>query len=193
MLIRDVMSSPAVTVTADTPIKDALVLLDEHEITTMPVVDRAGGLVGIVSEADLLRDAAPLTATARTPVRVTTVTPPRRIGESMTHQVVSVMADDDVEEAVDLLTSTVLKSLPVLLHGRVVGVISRRDLIHALATSDQRIRQEVQTLLLGESSEWSAQVTDGIVTISGPYDDRQRRVAEILAGTIPGVVAVYVR
>jgi CBS-domain-containing membrane protein len=193
MLIRDVMSSPAVTVTADTPIKDALVLLDEHEITTMPVVDRAGGLVGIVSEADLLRDAAPLTATARTPVRVTTVTPPRRIGESMTHQVVSVMADDDVEEAVDLLTSTVLKSLPVLLHGRVVGVISRRDLIHALATSDQRIRQEVQALLLGESSEWIAQVTDGIVTITGPYDDRQRRVAEILAGTIPGVVAVYVR
>jgi CBS-domain-containing membrane protein len=154
----------------------------------MPVVDREGRLVGIVSEADLLRDAVTLTVATSTPVRVSTVTPPRRIGEVMTHQVVSVTADADVDEAVDLLAAMVLKSLPVLLGGRVVGMVSRRDMI-----GDQRIRDEVVTLLRAESEAWGAEVNDAVVTVTGPADDRERRVAEVLAGTVPGVVAVYVR
>lgn len=85
-----------------------------------------------------------------------------------------------------------LKSLPVLLHDRVVGVISRRALLHALATRDQRIRSGLNALLRAESKDWCAEVRDGVATVTGPVDDDQRRIAEALAGTVPGVIAVQV-
>ena len=57
MLVKDVMTSPAITVPARTTVKEGLRLLDEHRVTSLPVVDGKGHMVGIVSEADLLRDA----------------------------------------------------------------------------------------------------------------------------------------
>jgi CBS domain-containing protein len=146
-----------------------------------------------VSEADLIRDAAPLTMTAGSPVRLSAGAPFRTVAEVMTRQVVTVGADEDVEAAAELFMSSFLKSLPVLLRGQVVGVVSRRDLIHALATRDRRIRDEVLSVLRVESRSWSADVEDGVVCVTGPGDDHERRIAETLAGTVAGVVAVHVR
>jgi CBS domain-containing protein len=194
MLIRSLMTSPAVTVSGDTPVGDALRLLDEHRITALPVVDRDGRLLGVVSEADLLRDAVPVDAPAGiAPLRLSTVTPARRIDELMTNLVISVDADSDVDEAIDLMTSTMVKSLPVVLHGRVIGVISRSDVVHLLATRDRRIRDEVLVLLRGECDDCGVDVRDGVVTVTGATSDHERRLAELLAGAVAGVVAVHVR
>jgi CBS domain-containing protein len=193
MLIRELMTSPAITVTGQTPIGAALQLMDERKITSLPVVDQHGALTGIVSEADLVSDGGLLDD--RFPVaavRTTAATPPRRVAEVMTHLVVSVRTDDELEVAIDLMRSTMVKSLPVLENGRVVGMISRSDVIHLLAGRDRRIQTEVVELLNAESPGWAVQVQDGVVTVTGPADPHERRLAELLSGTVRGVVAVQI-
>jgi CBS domain-containing protein len=194
MLIREVMTAPAITVTTDTSTRDALRLLDRNQITALPVVDRHGNLVGVLSEADLLQDAVlPEDRPPAAAVRLSTAPPVRRIGEVMTHLVVTVTGDSDLDQAVELMTSTMLKSLPVVDHGRVIGVVSRRDVIHMLATRDQRIRADVAELLRSECPDWLVEVDDGVVRVTGPDNEHQRRIAEVLAGTVTGVVAVHVQ
>ena len=193
MLIRDLMTTPAVTVTAETPIGTALRLLDDRKITAMPVVDKNDVLTGIVSEADLVQDAALLND--RVPVaavRTTTETPPRRVVDVMSYLVATVDAGDDLEVAIDLMWSTMVKSVPVLDKGRVVGMISRSDVVHLLAGRDDRIRTEVRELLDAECPDWHVEVHDGVVTVTGPADSHERKLADVLAGTIRGVVAVRI-
>jgi CBS domain-containing protein len=123
MLVREVMTSPAVTVRPGETVRDAMALLDRLRITALPVVDDAGRPVGVVSEADLLREVfGPTTRDT--------------VAGVMTCQVLSVSADDDVAQAFALMDHVALKSLPVLLHGRVVGVISRCDLVASVARGD---------------------------------------------------------
>lgn len=193
MLIRNLMTAPAVTVTAETPIGTALRLLDDQKITAMPVVDRNGVLTGIVSEADIVQDATLLND--RVPIaaiRTTTETPPRRVADVMSYLVVTVDADDELGVAVDLMWSTMVKSLPVLEHGRVAGMISRSDVVHLLAGRDDRIRTEVRELLQAESPDWQVDVRDGVVTVVGPADPHERKLADVLAGTVRGVIAVRI-
>lgn len=193
MLIRDLMTTPAISVTPETPISAALQRLDDAKITSMPVVDGHGTLCGIVSEADLVEDQnliddrIPLTV-----VRVPGPVVPRRVADVMTHLVVTVGADQELEAAIDLMRSTMMKSLPVVEHGRVTGMISRSDIIHLLAGRDRRIQSEVTELLQAEAPQWQVQVQDGIVTVAGPADPHERHLAEVLAGTIRGVVGVQI-
>jgi CBS domain-containing protein len=194
MLIRDLMSTPAVTVTAETPIGKALRILDDRKITAMPVVDKSGVLAGIVSEADLVQDSALLND--RVPVaavRTTADTPPRRVADVMSYLVATVDAGDDLEVAIDVMWSTMVKSVPVLDKGRVVGMISRSDIVHLLAGRDDRIRAEVRDLIDAECPDWQVEVHDGIVTVTGPADAHESKLADVLAGTIRGVVAVRIR
>lgn len=194
MLIRDLMTAPAVSVTFETPIGTALGLLDDRKITAMPVVEKNGALIGIVSEADIVQDATVISD--RGPIaaiRTTTETPPRRVADVMSHLVVTVNADDELDVAIDLMWSTTMKSLPVLDHGRVVGMISRSDVVHLLAGRDDRIRTEVRELIQAESPDWQVDVRDGVVTVTGPTDPHERKIADILAGTVRGVIAVRIR
>jgi CBS-domain-containing membrane protein len=193
MLIRELMTAPAVTVMGDTTIGEALRLLDDHKITAIPVVDRHGDLVGVVSEADLIQDALQLDDRVPTvAVRVSASAAPRHVGEVMTHLVVSVHDDDDLDTAVDLLRLTMVKSLPVLQQGRVVGMISRSDVIHLLAGRDKRIRGDVADMLRGENPDWQVEVSDGIVKVTGPTDEQEQQRAEVLATTVRGVIAVHI-
>jgi CBS domain-containing protein len=193
MLIRDLMTTPAVTVTAQTPIGLALRLLDDRKITAMPVLDTAGILVGIVSEADLVQEEGLLDdRVPKATVRTTTDTPARRIADVMSHLVATVDADDELEVAIDLMWSTMVKSLPVLDHGRVIGMISRSDVIHLLAGRDDRIRAEVREIIQAENPGWQVDVRDGVVTVTGPADPRERSLADTLAGTVRGVIAVRI-
>ena len=190
MLVRDVMTSPAVTVTPYTTAHEALRLLDECHITALPVVDDDGVVVGVVSEADLLalipdgRHSDPLA-----PVGAAAT---RRVRELMTHPAVTVDADSKVIAAVELMRSSVMKSLPVVLNGRIVGVVSRSDLVRVLAHTDDRIRYDVIGLFRADGANWLVDVSDGVVTISGPVTDRQRRDAEAIARSVTGVVDVRV-
>jgi CBS domain-containing protein len=76
--------------------------------------------------------------------------------------------------------------------GKVVGVVSRRDVVHLLARQDDAIRREVDELVRMENDDWLVDVADGVVRVTGPADEHERRVAEVLAGSVTGVVAVRV-
>lgn len=193
MLVREVMSAPAITVTAQTLTRRALKMLDEYGITAMPVVDADGGVVGVVSEADLVRDEILPDPRARmTPVRISEWGPPQRVGDVMSTRPLAVSSGTDLVDAVDLMTSTVVKSLPVVDDGRVVGVISRRDVVRLLARRDEVIAAELADLIRSEGAGWVVEVTDGVVHVHGPVDEHERRIAEVLAGSVAGVVAVRV-
>lgn len=193
MWVRDAMTSPVVTVTEDMSVRAALKLLDRHRVTSLPVVDDAGRVVGIVSEADLVRDAILRDQRKRIiPQDVKDTPPPRRVGDVMTAHPVTVTGTDDLADAVELLTTTTVKSLPVLEEGHVVGVLSRRDVVHLLAREDERIEADVEELFRAEGVDWLVDVDEGVVRISGPAGDPERRLAQALAGTVTGVVAIRV-
>jgi CBS domain-containing protein len=137
MLVREVMTSPAVTVGPREPVRDAIALLDRYRITSIPVVDDAGRPVGVVSEADLLRTTFGRDRRLHTDsVAPGDHGPCETVGEVMTSPARSVSADSDLIDAFDLMDDTVVKSLPVLLNGRVAGVVSRRDIVAALARGE---------------------------------------------------------
>jgi CBS domain-containing protein len=186
MLVREVMTSPAVTVTPYTTAHEALRLLDEYRITALPALDDDGRVVGVVSETDLLAmvpDADPGLPRPQ----------PVRVRELMSQPAVTVSADSTVAEAVRLMTAAAVRSLPVVVDDRIVGIVSRSDLIHTLAHADDLIRTEVIRHIRAAGSDWMVEVTDRIVTISGPVTDEQRHHAEELAGTVHGVADVRCR
>jgi len=194
MFVREIMSSPAVTVGPTTPVKDALVLLDEHGITAVPVTDTHNRVVGIVSEADLLRDTVrPELRARRLLLGDASEQQRRRVIDVMSLMTITVDGGADLDEAVDLMTSTAAKSLPVVDEdGRVIGVVSRSDIVHVIARSDTAIRGEVDELLRTAGTDWEVDVTDGVVTITGPVDLAERRIADMVAGSVSGVVGVQV-
>ena len=127
MLVRDVMSSPAITIRPDDEAAEAARVLDRLNVTCLPVVDRDRHLLGIISEADVV---------ARLAGAGDRSTDGARVSDLMTRKVLSVQPDDELAWVMDLMTGTVLKSLPVVMHDRVVGMVSRRDVVRAFARGD---------------------------------------------------------
>jgi CBS domain-containing protein len=127
------MTSPAVTITPLDDVAEAARVLDRLNITSLPVVDEDKRLLGIIGEADIiggLRAHGLGNATPHWRVEAT------RIQDVLTRRVVTAQADDDLASVVETMSGMALKSLPVLLHGRVVGMVSRRDVVRALARGD---------------------------------------------------------
>ena len=193
MLVRELMTPDPVTVSEDTPVKTALVLLFRHKITSMPVVGRHGRLSGVVSEADLIRDlvrADPrsheLTLDGEWDDR------PVVVGDVMSAHAVTVHPDTELAQAVDLITSTTVKSVPVVDHdGAVKGMLSRSDVVRVLARADDELARDIDALLESVGlGDWMAEVTDGSVVLAGPEDARERALAHLVAGTVPGVVQI---
>ena len=194
MLVRDVMTTQVVSVRPEARVKEAIQLLDEHQITAMPVVDADGRLVGVVSEADVLRDALmPDRRTHEIPVAIEGRTKDLTVNDVMTHLPMSVTADADLSIAASVLVDTAIKSLPVVDGDQVVGMVSRRDVIAVLAKSDPLIEAEVDELLRSADVECEVDVLDGMVSLSGPTESHAREIARVLASTVPGVVGVSFR
>jgi CBS-domain-containing membrane protein len=195
MLVHEVMTSDPVTVHPETTVKDALGLLDRHSITTLPVVDASSTLVGVLSEADLLLGRVLPDARASLIPRTTEQSDEagRTVGAVMTSLAMTCTPDTDVAEVTRLMTTTGVKSLPVIdADHRVVGVVSRRDIVHAMARSDSEIAQELTTLFDKLGLEWSVEVEDGYVRVSGPLEARDRSLALSAVSTVAGVVDVRI-
>ncbi|WP_067461383.1 CBS domain-containing protein [Actinomadura macra] len=194
MLVREAMTSPVVTIPPGATIRQAVRVLDEHEITALPVLD-GGRLVGIVSEMDLLRgefEADPR-AFARPVARPGTPSP-RQVGDVMTREVRTVRPTADVAELAEMMMRTRIKSVPVLDGPDIVGIVSRRDLVAILARGDARIRDDVLAAIAEYGADpWDVSVDDGAVELSGTAGESARRIAEVLARTVPGVTRVSVR
>lgn len=194
MRVRDIMSHPVVTVRSTDPIEGAAALLADRRVTAAPVVDGDGRLIGIVSEGDLLRDRIPADPTAYlrpVPVRHDR---PRVVAEVMTRKVMTAWLDEDVSDVARTMLDHDVRSVPVLDGGRLVGIVSRRDLLRTVVRSDAVLRDEIQQRLDGYSSgsrRWTATVTDGTATIDGSFDDEtEQRIVCVMVHTVPGVGGV---
>jgi CBS domain-containing protein len=191
MLVREVMTSPAITVPETATIKEAIALLEHHSIAAMPVLDDSGDIVGVISEADVIREmVVPDQRAHAAPVRLTAPPFHSRVVDVMSHHPLTVTSDTELARAADLITSTAVKSLPVFDRGQVVGVISRRDIIRLLSREDPRIEAEVDELLRQTGADWLVDVTDGIAVVDGPSDERQRELARVLVWSVPGVIGL---
>src|ERR1051326_8430524 len=134
------MSRPAITVRPSTSIKEAARLLVKHGISATPVLDERGGLVGIVSEADLVSiEARPDPRSQATPLAPTAGTTPRTVAEVMTQNVISVEAATEVSQAARTMLDSGIKRVPVMKDGRVGGIVSRRDLMRVIARRDESL------------------------------------------------------
>lgn len=195
MLVRDLMTPDPRTVTPGTPVKEAISRLAELGITSLPVVDEDQQLCGIVSEADLIRDLVPRDPRSQErPIETAPLYAPHTVDEVYTRSAASVRTDDDVATAVELMSALSAKSLPVLgPDGRLAGILSRSDIVAALARADDVIAADIDDLLtdLGHG-DWLVEVDEGVVRVSGPASVAERSLAHVVAHTVPGVVEVEV-
>jgi CBS domain-containing protein len=191
MRVRQVMSSPAVVAAPETSVKQAAAVLDEHGFTCLPVVDAYGHLVGAVSEADLLMNRFP--PDPRIPIVERSE---REVGATvsdvMTAKVLTVAPDDEVSVVLASLHAEGHRSAPVVESGRVVGVITYRDLVRALARDDALIAADVRRRLdlYGGHDRWTVTVHGGEVTLAdGRLDPVERSIALRVAESVLGVTA----
>lgn len=193
--VADVMTQQVVTVTPETSFKEAVRLLRRRRVSGMPVVDRTGALVGIVSETDLLNkvekrapDSYVLESRRQQLDRVKAAG--LNVGSVMTREVVTIRADHPVALAARELHSHGFKRFPVVdEQGKLVGILTRSDLLKVFLRTDHEIARDV-----GEATRErgvKASVERGVVTLEGSVDMRSR--ADALArriSAIDGVVGV---
>lgn len=168
MFVSDLMTAPAVTVSPQASIKAAARLLRDRNVAAVPVVHATGVLVGIVSEIDLLRGTVlPDPAAHLLPVPPPAEEPPTTVAEVMTTDVQVLAPHSDLYDTARRMSVSGVRSLPVLQDGRVVGVVSRADLLRVLAREDDEIESDVRSALereFGAHVPCRVQVQDGLVT-----------------------------
>lgn len=205
--VGDFMSAPPVTVGPDTPFPEIVETLLSHEISGLPVVGSDGQLLGIVTEADLLskeaygcrrRRALGLVADylrGRDPQWVRKGAG-RTAAEVMTASPVAASPEDDLRVAARHMLENHHKRLPVVADGRLVGMLSRHDLLRALHRSDGDLQADVDALLadavqMPERHDARAVVADGVVSLHGSTQwPSDAAMVERLVARITGVVAV---
>lgn len=131
MLVRERMTSPAVTISPDTPFQEALKLMRDKKFRRLPVVDATGKIVGIVSERDLLH-AAPSPATSLSVWEVNYLLWKLKVSDIMTRNVVTIHQNMPIEDAASLMVSRKIGGLPVVDDDdAIVGVITETDIFKA--------------------------------------------------------------
>jgi CBS domain-containing protein len=195
------MTREVVTVGPDTSAKYAAEVMAERGFAALPVVDDDQRLVGIVAEADVLADRMPPDPRLhlRRGDEAAEHPPPLLVRGVMTATVRSVEAGTDVSDVARLFVDDRLRSVPVLEHDRLAGIVSRRDLLRVLVRSDDVLRADLLRLVedyTGEEGVWDVEVTEGLATIrrlagspEGPPEVEQRAL-RALAHTVAGVVGV---
>lgn len=194
MLVGEVMTRHPVTVRPDAEVTEALRLLDRHGVTTLPVVDGRGRLRGVVGEADLIRDRVPDDPRLQLSPTSLGSDHAERVEEVMSAFVVTVTPETDVATVIGTVTATGVKSLPVVDADQcVVGMVSRRDIVHAIARADEDLEAEIDKLLRDVGLyDWLVDAKGGVVHLTGPGDPSDAVTARVLARAVPGVVDVHV-
>lgn len=194
--VGDVMTKAVITVGPEADFKTCVDLLRGHRISAMPVVD-GDFVLGIVSEFDLLlkeegRD--PFTHLKR---RHSAQAKARTAGDVMTHPALCIGPGASITDAARLMHKRAVKRLPVVnAQGRLVGIVSRHDLLKSFLRSDESIRREIAEDLL-ERALWidsqavTVRVRDGVVALTGQLETRSlAALVTRLAASVDGVVGV---
>lgn len=190
MRARDLMSAPVITVHPWTSAKEAAELLSLHGFTALPVVDDDDRLIGIVTEADLIRGRIP--ADPRFVHEPAESTAGKTAGDLMTTPATAMGTGTDVAELCQALVDARIRAMPIVDGAAVVGIVTRGDVVRVLAREDADIARDVKHRLeiYGGSGRWRVEVRDGFVHITDQFDDdTDRHVAQMLALAVPGVVA----
>lgn len=224
MQVRDIMTTGVVTVTPETLVVDAIRALVQHKVSGLPVLDGEGRLVGVVTEGDLLRRVETGTVKPLSRWRRLLSSPGdlaadyvrahgRRVEEVMTREVMSVADDASLDVVVDAMESRGIKRLPVLKGERLVGIVSRADLMRVLLEAlmagtdaatpqggarprgDDALRDSLLDGLRRQpwwrDSQVEIVVVDGVVHLSGVvFDPRERQALLVAARNLPGVRGV---
>lgn len=201
MRARDIMITPVITVRPDCTIKNAAGLLTAHGFTALPVVDDDDRLIGIVTEADLVRDRIPRDPRAHILPGYEPATRPvtTTVGEVMSTPVTAMGPGTDVAVLATALLDARQRSMPIVEGAKVVGIVTRRDIVATVARDDATVAGDVRHRLeiYGGPDRWHVECHEGVVTIRDRFDDEtDRHVVRVLAEAVPGVVranAVAVR
>ena len=212
----DVMVRDVVTVRPDTDVAEAIKLLAEHDVSALPVLDDAGNLVGMLSEADLIHRVEIGTdkhrawwqeavTGASTLAADFAKSHGKKVDEIMTSGAISVSEDTPLSEIAALFERKRIKRVPVVKDGKLVGIVSRSNLIQALASvvgrmdhhdeTDRQIRLELMSRLQQQSwtdfGSRNVTVSDGVVHLWGLVGSQTEHKALLaLAETVPGVSRV---
>lgn len=192
MRARDIMTNPVITVRPETSIKEAAATLAGHGFTALPVVDGDDRLIGIVTEADLVRDRVPRDPRARShPGEELPTVPTTTVAEVMTTPAIAMGPGTDVAVLAKALLDAGYRSMPIVDGSRLIGIVTRRDVVRVVARDDKSIAAEVRQRLriYGGERRWKVEVHDGVVAIGDEFDsETDRHVATVLAEAVPGVV-----
>lgn len=216
MKAKDIMTRTVVSIDQDATVLQAARLMLQHHISGLPVVDKQGVLVGVLSEGDFLRRGETHTERRRSRWLEFLMGPGRiagdyvhshgnKVSEVMSSDLKTVGEDASLEDIVALMEKHRIKRVPVLRAGKMAGIVTRANLMHAMvslarasspgALSDAAIRDK----LLAEfrKQQWApvastdVVVHDGVVDLWGMIiDERQRNALKVAAENIPGVTAV---
>jgi CBS domain-containing protein len=196
------MTTEVVTVGPDTSVKSAAEVMAARGFAALPVVDGVRTVVGIVAEADVLRGRLPQDPRLhlrRGPAAGTL--PPLLVSGVMTTDVRTVLGTADVAEVAHAFLDEGLRSMPVVDGERLIGMVSRRDVLRALSRPDDEIGADVRRLVesyTGGAEQWTVAVTEGVVDLTRPRRADADAAVEAtavgtLARTVPGVVGVRFR
>jgi CBS domain-containing protein len=205
MRAKDVMSDGVLSVGAEASVLEAAKLLINCRVSAMPVVDAAGIMTGIVSEADLMGDAEDYVASDGNGDQ-----PARKVGDVMTRDVITASEDTPLAELAALMRARSIKRLPILRHGAVVGIVSRVDILRGLISlsreggkgrrtlrGDEELRRDVYAACQGRSWSQAKQVdvvvNGGVAHLWGVAPNPLVRQAyRAAAQNVPGVRTVEV-
>lgn len=214
MQVKDIMTTTVATVQPDTSIQEIAKLLLERRISAVPVVDANGQILGIVSEGDLMRRSE--TGTERHPSWwLSLVASPKETAinyikshggharDIMTRDLISVDADASLEEVAKTLEKHRIKRLPVLRNGKLIGIVSRADLLRGLiafqagsgtSADDVTLKAAVEAALSEADIRRefvSIVVSGGIVHLWGVVESgAEKKAVNIAAERVPGVTGV---
>jgi CBS domain-containing protein len=216
MIVADVMTRNVISIAPDATVEDAVNLMLSRHISGIFVVDKAGDLAGVVTEGDLLRRDELGTQRYRpwwlrllaSPARQAadfTHANGRHVCDVMTEDVVSVAQDASLETVVETMERNGIKRVPVTAGGRVVGVVSRADLLRALvgrvrnvaplASDDRTIRSAIMDTM--ETQSWAPKSTLNVSVAVGVVDlwgtitnEEERHGIRVIAENTPGVKKV---
>ncbi len=210
MQARDVMTPDVISVHPESSVRHIVQTLLRHRISAVPVIDDDHQLVGMVSEGDLIQ--RPEVGGTRSPWWLGLLESPeiaaleyvkshgQQAQDVMTTDVVTVGPETPLSRIAAVLEEERIKRVPVVEHGRVIGVVSRADLLHAIAMApedqtapgDEALRLAIVTRLREEAGladrQLSVTVADGIVHLWGSVpSDAQKRAASVTVWTVQGV------
>lgn len=194
--VGDVMTKEVVTVGVTTDFKTCVDLLRAHRISAIPVVDGDFAL-GIVSEFDLLMKEEGRDTFTHLKRRQSSQAKARTAGDVMSHPALCIGAGASITEAARLMHKRAVRRLPVVdAQGRLIGIVSRRDLLRSFLRSDESIRREVAEDLLARAL-WIDQhavavdVQEGVVALTGELETKSLAdMVTRLVGSVDGVVGV---